>query len=593
MRTAVNAVQQPAQGSATLWRCGGVTCPPGTCDHDDELRRHGSGPAPANAPPIVHEVLQSGGSPLPPTARADMERSLGHDFSAVRIHTDARAADSARMVRAHAYTVGRHVVFGPGQFAPGSAHGRQVLAHELVHTLQQGSAASSRPSSLRISDPHNPAEQHAERIASNLSQGGDAHQPRHTLPTGGTTGVLLQRQADINAAPPGLPCVLTTGPGHLAGTDVMFTISSSALSPAAKASIATLADAWTAGGSSDDVMVDGWASTDGTQELNWRLSCNRAEAVKAELVNRGVPAGKITTLAHGESTEFSATNLAANRRAIITRQAAPSPKPPAPSPPPPPSPPPAPVEKVTSETRVVQPSPRTRTKVGVGEEVDMTHSPGAAAWTATAGKLSAANGVTVLWTAPDTAQKVTVTGGAASIQFDVLAPTDVHMDRFGGTGVKHTKDQPDSGMETQPFLLPDTVNFNKVTYHELNVAAVATVPGVYSCNNGAGHCRQPAGGVCPDLAMTATVTAGKGTQAVLGDCVYSGHCGTPPPFTAGSITFTMGYEYKIGTGAFHAIRNVVQSSSLDPDLVTLRSSKAGANAQTTVASPTVAIAACP
>ena len=223
----------------------------------------------------------------------------------------------------------------------------------------------------------------------------------------------------------------------------------------------------------------------------------------------------------------------------------------------------------------------------------MTHVPGTAVWTATAGTLSAANGVTVLWTAPDTAQRVTVTGGAGSIHFDVLAPTDVHMDRFGGTGVKHTLNRPDSGMETQPSLLPDTVNFNRVIYRELNVAAVATTPGVYSCHNGAGHCRQPAGGVCPDLAMTTTVTAGKGTQSVLGDCVYSGDCGQAAPFTAGSITFSMGYEYKVGTGAFRAIRNVVQTSSLDADRVTLRSSKAGANAQTTVASPTVTIAVCP
>jgi hypothetical protein len=66
-----------------------------------------------------------------------MEPRFGHDFSGVRVHTDAQAAESARAVNALAYTVGRDVVFGAGQFAPQSPAGRRLMAHELTHVVQQ------------------------------------------------------------------------------------------------------------------------------------------------------------------------------------------------------------------------------------------------------------------------------------------------------------------------------------------------------------------------------------------------------------------------------------------------------------------------
>jgi peptidoglycan hydrolase-like protein with peptidoglycan-binding domain len=60
-----------------------------------------------------------------------------HDFSHVKVHTDRRAAESAQLLDARAYTVGRHIVFGEGEYKPESSSGRQLLAHELTHTLQQ------------------------------------------------------------------------------------------------------------------------------------------------------------------------------------------------------------------------------------------------------------------------------------------------------------------------------------------------------------------------------------------------------------------------------------------------------------------------
>jgi Domain of unknown function (DUF4157) len=85
----------------------------------------------------VQQVLNSPGRPLDVATRSFMESRFGHHFSQVRVHTDAQAAESARSVRALAYTVGRDVVFGSGQYAPDSNLGQKLLAHELTHVVQQ------------------------------------------------------------------------------------------------------------------------------------------------------------------------------------------------------------------------------------------------------------------------------------------------------------------------------------------------------------------------------------------------------------------------------------------------------------------------
>lgn len=103
------------------------------------VRRQNAGgsTAPGEAPPAVQQALATPGRPLEPRSRGVMERAFGHDFARVRIHTDSAAAASARSVAAHAYTVGDHVVFGAGRFAPDSARGLRLLAHELAHVVQQ------------------------------------------------------------------------------------------------------------------------------------------------------------------------------------------------------------------------------------------------------------------------------------------------------------------------------------------------------------------------------------------------------------------------------------------------------------------------
>jgi outer membrane protein OmpA-like peptidoglycan-associated protein len=113
------------------------------CEEEDAVRRKTLGtPAGATAiPPIVHDVLRSPGEPLDAATRAFMELQFSHDFGRVRVHSDARASESARAVNALAYTVGSHIVL-PGQnYAPHGIPGKKLLAHELTHVIQQGQSA--------------------------------------------------------------------------------------------------------------------------------------------------------------------------------------------------------------------------------------------------------------------------------------------------------------------------------------------------------------------------------------------------------------------------------------------------------------------
>ncbi|HEY5175994.1 MAG TPA: DUF4157 domain-containing protein [Terriglobales bacterium] len=89
------------------------------------------------APPAVGEVLRSPGQALDPATRAFMESRFGHDFSSVRVHADAAAAASASSLNARAYTAGRDIAFASAEYAPGTAEGGRLLAHELAHVVQQ------------------------------------------------------------------------------------------------------------------------------------------------------------------------------------------------------------------------------------------------------------------------------------------------------------------------------------------------------------------------------------------------------------------------------------------------------------------------
>ena len=111
------------------------------CAQDEKLQHKTTGlrHAADEAPDIVHEVLRKPGRPLDTASLAYFEPRFGHDFSQVRVHSGVEAEQSAQALYAHAYTVGRDIVFGANRFAPATQDGRWLIAHELTHMVQQNS----------------------------------------------------------------------------------------------------------------------------------------------------------------------------------------------------------------------------------------------------------------------------------------------------------------------------------------------------------------------------------------------------------------------------------------------------------------------
>jgi hypothetical protein len=126
----------------------------------------------ALSPDLVGETLRSPGQPLDRDTRAFMESRFQHDFSAVRVHTDVRAAASARALQARAWALGSDVAFATGAYAPGTPAGRRLLAHELAHVVQQAHAPTPTPgTSLNVSEPGDASEREAETVASRVAEG--------------------------------------------------------------------------------------------------------------------------------------------------------------------------------------------------------------------------------------------------------------------------------------------------------------------------------------------------------------------------------------------------------------------------------------
>jgi hypothetical protein len=137
-----------------------------------------------------------------------MENHLGEDFSDVRVHTDERAAETAEMVGAQAYTIGRDIVLGKGQYAPATGPGNRLLAHELAHVVQQKHAATTEQ--LPIASPTDQAEREADVFADSVARRVSAVKPSMQLAT-----QTLQRQTISGGG-------ATTGTGS--GIDLIFII---------------------------------------------------------------------------------------------------------------------------------------------------------------------------------------------------------------------------------------------------------------------------------------------------------------------------------------------------------------------------------
>ncbi len=200
------AASTPSRGT-TLQRkcaCGQHTIAGDECEEcrqkrEGMMQRAAVSSAPVNTvPPLVLDVLNSSGQLLDAGTREFMEPRFGHDFSQVRVHTDTKAVESAQAVNALAYTVGRDVVFGTGQYTPGTSEGSKLLAHELTHVVQQNFGKSGLPTTLEITNPGDAAENEAQATANVVMQG-----QVYTPKLNETTEIARQApDAGVSTSPP-------------------------------------------------------------------------------------------------------------------------------------------------------------------------------------------------------------------------------------------------------------------------------------------------------------------------------------------------------------------------------------------------------
>ena len=152
-----------------------------------------AGAAGSAAPPSATAVLGAGGEPMAPSLRAYFEPRFGRDFSQVRLHTDGAAADAARSIQARAFASGGDIVFAAGEYAPETAQGRRLLAHELTHVVQQGAAASSNSAEAgRAGNAPGTASTVKRDVSTGVVARQPAGQPADPLSKGTTPGSGVQ-----------------------------------------------------------------------------------------------------------------------------------------------------------------------------------------------------------------------------------------------------------------------------------------------------------------------------------------------------------------------------------------------------------------
>jgi len=129
-----------------------------------------SGSTPALMPD--HAALeQSGGKPLPLDLRQRMESQFGRKFEGVLVHSDSAAAQAAGAVHARAFTSGNHIYFAQGEYQPDTEPGRELIAHELAHVVQQNTGRASAAGKQIDGGRHDPLEQEADRAAAEIARG--------------------------------------------------------------------------------------------------------------------------------------------------------------------------------------------------------------------------------------------------------------------------------------------------------------------------------------------------------------------------------------------------------------------------------------
>ncbi len=180
---------------------------------------------------------QSAGQSLDTNLRNELEPQFGHDFGSVRIHADSQADQMAKSINANAFVTGQDVFFREGMFKPNTRDGKQLLAHELTHTIQQARAASTG-SELNVSKPNDSLEQAAQTQASAVMNA------RGTIVAPGTVSNVIQREVhDLDADTSATTSTTTSPTSSSAQSPTSSTEASPTASPGAAVSSSETADA--------------------------------------------------------------------------------------------------------------------------------------------------------------------------------------------------------------------------------------------------------------------------------------------------------------------------------------------------------------
>jgi len=224
---------------------------------------------------------------------------------------------------------------------------------------------------------------------------------------------------------------------------------------------------------------------------------------------------------------------------------------------------------ITSQTIATSPANRARTRIGVGEEVELTVSPGPATWSVSGGgTLSSTSGTTVTFTAGDRTATSTITatgsGCSCTITFTIVEPSSWTMTRRSGTNLRHTNGRPDCGWLGIMDVHPNNVNFYRVETRELN--SQFTGNGSYSGFTGAWH--QPASQTESVFFPITSHSDSDGSRVAMNDNIYTGDPGSAatgmaPPFTPGSGHFPITWQWRVvGTGNIHDFPVVRQEAKI-------------------------------
>jgi outer membrane protein OmpA-like peptidoglycan-associated protein len=294
--------------------------------------------------PAIENKIQSakgGGQQLDTVIRAGMEASFGADFSGVRTHTDSNAVQMSKELNAHAFTVGNDIFFNQNRYQPHTQQGAGLLAHELTHTVQQGGSLQSGelmkmkeedrdiyPGAVgnTIEPPSSNPRQNSIFFAKEI-------QRNVIMPDIQKADVL---ENNLSTVPNNITCPVSneklTDPG--ASLEITFNRAGTDLTQEDINNIVVFVNRWHDSALSVPVSIHGYASKDGAPAFNWPLSCKRAEVVAKQMQivqpaftastgkvfaagRPGIPAGFVQKFAHGETEDFSKTDLLPNRRAMV------------------------------------------------------------------------------------------------------------------------------------------------------------------------------------------------------------------------------------------------------------------------------------